>query len=194
MWTQKKLIFGIAIQFSVSSEFFQNNRVSLLCAVWPQDWPQDFLPNPLITTGTSCLHSQLFNDFVLATGRVCSPSVNGRKKNWFLDRDPIFNEFVTVNGPIDAGKIPQFASNSFLDTQGNKSNEGYRGHDLKCTFDWHFKMPLKNYSLALPTWTFLVPFLDIPIYAVLKPQDSFGRFVKMFLDLQKVDHTIRKHQ
>ena len=28
---------------------------------------------------------------------------------------------------------------------------------------------------------------------VLKPQDSFGRFVKIFLDLQKVDHTIRKH-
>ena len=27
----------------------------------------------------------------------------------------------------------------------------------------------------------------------LKPQDSFGRFVKIFLDLQKVDHTIRKH-
>ena len=29
--------------------------------------------------------------------------------------------------------------------------------------------------------------------ALLKPQDSFGRFVKNFLDLQKVDHTIRKH-
>ena len=28
---------------------------------------------------------------------------------------------------------------------------------------------------------------------ILKPQDSFGRFVKNFLDLQKVDHTIRKH-
>ena len=27
----------------------------------------------------------------------------------------------------------------------------------------------------------------------LKPQDSFGRFVKIFLDLQKVDHIIRKH-
>ena len=27
----------------------------------------------------------------------------------------------------------------------------------------------------------------------LKPQDSFGRFVKSFLDLQKVDHIIRKH-
>ena len=27
----------------------------------------------------------------------------------------------------------------------------------------------------------------------LKPQDSFGRFVKIFLDLQRVDHTIRKH-
>ena len=27
----------------------------------------------------------------------------------------------------------------------------------------------------------------------LKPQDSFGRFVKIFLNLQKVDHTIRKH-
>ena len=26
----------------------------------------------------------------------------------------------------------------------------------------------------------------------LKPQDSFGRFVKNFLDLEKVDHTIRK--
>ena len=29
--------------------------------------------------------------------------------------------------------------------------------------------------------------------SVLKPQDSFGRFVKNVLDLQKVDHTIRKH-
>ena len=28
---------------------------------------------------------------------------------------------------------------------------------------------------------------------LLKPQDSFGRFVKHFLDHQKVDHTIRKH-
>ena len=28
---------------------------------------------------------------------------------------------------------------------------------------------------------------------MLKPQDSFGRFVKIFLDLQKMDHTIRKH-
>ena len=27
----------------------------------------------------------------------------------------------------------------------------------------------------------------------LKPQDSFGRIVKNCLDLQKVDHTIRKH-
>ena len=27
----------------------------------------------------------------------------------------------------------------------------------------------------------------------LKPQESFSRFVKKFLDLQKVDHTIRKH-
>ena len=27
----------------------------------------------------------------------------------------------------------------------------------------------------------------------LKPQDSFGRFLKFLLDLQKVDHTIRKH-
>ena len=27
----------------------------------------------------------------------------------------------------------------------------------------------------------------------LKPQDSISRFVKIFLDLQKVDHTIRKH-
>ena len=27
----------------------------------------------------------------------------------------------------------------------------------------------------------------------LKPQDSFGRFVKICLDLQKVNHTIRKH-
>ena len=34
------------------------------------------------------------------------------------------------------------------------------------------------------------------VYALfneLKPQDSFGRFVTIFLDLQKVDHTIRKH-
>ena len=31
------------------------------------------------------------------------------------------------------------------------------------------------------------------IYMALKPQDSFGRFAKKFLDLQKVDHTIRKH-
>ena len=29
-------------------------------------------------------------------------------------------------------------------------------------------------------------------WSQLKPQDSFGRFVKFFLDLQKVDHTIRK--
>ena len=28
----------------------------------------------------------------------------------------------------------------------------------------------------------------------LKPQDSFGRCFKVFLDLQKVDYTIRKHQ
>ena len=27
----------------------------------------------------------------------------------------------------------------------------------------------------------------------LKPQDSFGKFVKFFLDLQKVDHAIKKH-
>ena len=27
----------------------------------------------------------------------------------------------------------------------------------------------------------------------LKPQVSFGRFVTFFIDLQKVDHTIRKH-
>ena len=27
----------------------------------------------------------------------------------------------------------------------------------------------------------------------LKPQDSFGRLVNIFLDLQKVDRTIRKH-
>ena len=34
------------------------------------------------------------------------------------------------------------------------------------------------------------------VYALfneLKPHDSFGRFVTIFLDLQKVDHTIRKH-
>ena len=80
MCGRKKIDFCIAIQFSVSSEFFQNNRVSLLCAVWPQDWPQDFLPNPLITTGTSCLHSQLFNDFVLATGRVAPQVWTGGKK------------------------------------------------------------------------------------------------------------------
>ena len=30
-------------------------------------------------------------------------------------------------------------------------------------------------------------------YNCLKPQDSFGTFVQNFLDLQKVDHTIRKH-
>ena len=33
---------------------------------------------------------------------------------------------------------------------------------------------------------------NLNIYT-LKPQDSFGRFVNNFLDLQKVDHTIRKH-
>ena len=27
----------------------------------------------------------------------------------------------------------------------------------------------------------------------LKPQDSLGRFVNIFLYLQEVDHTIRKH-
>ena len=27
----------------------------------------------------------------------------------------------------------------------------------------------------------------------LKPQDSFSRFAKIIIDLQKVDHTIRKH-
>ena len=31
------------------------------------------------------------------------------------------------------------------------------------------------------------------ISKMLEPQDSFGRFVKIFLDLQKVDHTIGKH-
>ena len=33
----------------------------------------------------------------------------------------------------------------------------------------------------------------ISIEVKLKPQDSFGRFVKIFLDLEKVDHTFRKH-
>ena len=81
MCGRKKKDFCITIQFSVSLEFFQNNRVSL----WPQDWPQDFLPNPLITAGTSCLHSQLFNDFVLATGRV-GPQVwtGGGKKDFWI--------------------------------------------------------------------------------------------------------------
>ena len=32
----------------------------------------------------------------------------------------------------------------------------------------------------------------LKVETLLKPQDS-GRFVKIFLDLQKVDHTIRKH-
>ena len=35
--------------------------------------------------------------------------------------------------------------------------------------------------------------IDQVLQKKLKPQDSFGRFVNIFLDLQKVDHTIRKH-
>ena len=34
---------------------------------------------------------------------------------------------------------------------------------------------------------------EFSVQDMLKPQDSFGRFVNIFLDLQKVDHTIRKH-
>ena len=34
---------------------------------------------------------------------------------------------------------------------------------------------------------------EIWFQSILKPQDSLGRFVTNFLDLQKVDHTIRKH-
>ena len=34
---------------------------------------------------------------------------------------------------------------------------------------------------------------ELELAWALKPQDSFGRFVKNCLDLQKVDHTIRKH-
>ena len=30
------------------------------------------------------------------------------------------------------------------------------------------------------------------VFALLKPQDSFGRFVENLLDLQKVDHSTRK--
>ena len=30
-------------------------------------------------------------------------------------------------------------------------------------------------------------------FTKLKPKESFGRFVKYFCDLQKMDHTIRKH-
>ena len=40
--------------------------------------------------------------------------------------------------------------------------------------------------------TLLMPDIGNPSTSV-KPQDSFGRFVKNFVDLQKVDHTIRKH-
>ena len=46
-------------------------------------------------------------------------------------------------------------------------------HFLK---DWWKSIPIhQNYTMAL------------------KPQDSFGRFVLKILDLQKEDHTIRKH-
>ena len=34
---------------------------------------------------------------------------------------------------------------------------------------------------------------DVKLKKFLKPQDSFGRFVNFFLDLQKVDPTIKKH-
>ena len=46
---------------------------------------------------------------------------------------------------------------------------------------------------------YCIPFImthlyDIDLFQFLKPQqDSFGRFVKIFLDLKKVDHTIRTH-
>ena len=40
--------------------------------------------------------------------------------------------------------------------------------------------------------TLTVLYLEL-VMNKLKPQDSFGRFVKFFIDLQKVDHTIRKH-
>ena len=44
------------------------------------------------------------------------------------------------------------------------------------------------------TWQKFAEFGPTDVHRqVLKPQDSFGRFVNNFLDLQKVDHTIRKH-
>ena len=43
-------------------------------------------------------------------------------------------------------------------------------------------------------WTFWSLIISlIKQLSSLKPQDSFGRFVKKIIDLQKVDHTIRKH-
>ena len=103
MCERKKIDFCIAIQFSVSLEFFQNYRVSLLCAVWPQDWPQDFLPNP-IDNNRHKLFAQPAVCYALMTLSLLQEELLPKceregKKNRFLDRDPIFNEFVTVNGP-----------------------------------------------------------------------------------------------
>ena len=45
-----------------------------------------------------------------------------------------------------------------------------------------------------PAWQYSSRYVYIILHVEhLKPQDSFGRFVKNFLDLQEVDHTIRKH-
>ena len=38
-----------------------------------------------------------------------------------------------------------------------------------------------------------IPMNNIISFIVLKPQDSFGKKIKLFLDLQKVQHTVRKH-
>ena len=68
---------------------------------------------------------------------------------------------------------------------------------------WNIMMSYLTYLLA--GWVFIKMHkiwpgrraqyrnLKIQNIKTLKPQDSFGRFGKNFLDHQKVDHTIRKH-
>ena len=80
----------ILISSSSKSRFFQNYHDNLLCDVCVNRSEIQtgffFPPNPIVKTGTSCLHSQLFAIDALITFSLLhvleefSPSVNGWKK------------------------------------------------------------------------------------------------------------------
>ena len=58
---------------------------------------------------------------------------------------------------------------------------------IKKTF-WKTTRRIRNKKIFHISFRYKLYF----VFALLKPQDSFGRFVENLLDLQKVDHSTRK--